>query len=467
MKKALAFFAIFCASVLLFAERTDSSGMYKVRYRGDNIIILGTVSAPSENLVLPKELDGLCVTEIASGAFQESEIVSVTLPENLLKIGDNAFSECSRLESVKFGNKVQEIGDEAFEECTSLKNISLPESLVKIGDYAFFDCTSLESIVVPESVEKFGRNVFRSCTSLKKAEINGTFSELPERTFYYCSALEKVKLPEDLISIEEEAFEDTAISEFPQLEKIEYIGYRAFKNTKITKIRFPLSLRYIDSFAFSDCELLDEVFIARSTHISSRAFDFSPVLLNVFRDSQAAKVCETEDLEYKFLAEGDFGDVEEFSDSEYYRYEGFSYDDYDDEDFAEKVSEEQLAKLVEDIVLRENTSKTSDIAYISSDEVHIGVFSDSDFPAIYELFNSDGETPNFIYIVYASNSSYNNYLFSMLAENLEEDSPDEYIPDSGLSYLYEKIQNYTLGYTTKVIINEKEYEVFCTDIDED
>jgi len=43
------------------------------------------------------------------------------------------------------------IPEMAFKKCTSLVSITIPNSVVKIGSEAFKECTSLESITIPNS----------------------------------------------------------------------------------------------------------------------------------------------------------------------------------------------------------------------------------------------------------------------------------------------------------------------------
>lgn len=47
------------------------------------------------------------------------------------------FFGCSRLESVTIPNSVTSIGNEAFEGCRGLKSVTIPNSVTSIGDNAF------------------------------------------------------------------------------------------------------------------------------------------------------------------------------------------------------------------------------------------------------------------------------------------------------------------------------------------
>ena len=50
-------------------------------------------------------------------------MVSVTIPEGIIEIGNSAFASCESLSSVTIGKSVTEIGQEAFANCHNLNNV--------------------------------------------------------------------------------------------------------------------------------------------------------------------------------------------------------------------------------------------------------------------------------------------------------------------------------------------------------
>ena len=169
MKKLILTFLItvLCLSVMYgcsaeVKENPASDFEYKKSEDGDSILITKYVGA-SENVVIPAEIDGLPVKTIYSvgenatervGAFQNSSIKSVVIPDSVTSIGSNAFMDCSSLTEVKVSKKLKSIGYNSFENCVSLKKIDLSETvLTHIGDFAFNGCTSLSTVKLPDSLK--------------------------------------------------------------------------------------------------------------------------------------------------------------------------------------------------------------------------------------------------------------------------------------------------------------------------
>ena len=102
-------------------------------------------------------------------------IRSITIPDSVTNIGYAAFSDCTSLKSITFGDNSQltSIGDYAFYKCTSLASVDFGDNnqLTSIGDYAFYTCTGLASITIPDSVTSIGYAAFRDCTSLTSISI--------------------------------------------------------------------------------------------------------------------------------------------------------------------------------------------------------------------------------------------------------------------------------------------------------
>ena len=72
-----------------------------------------------------------------------------------------AYSGCRSLTSVTIPNSVTRIGDDAFYGCVNLTSVIIPESVTSTGDYAFYGCGDLVSITFERSTPpEFGEDVF-------------------------------------------------------------------------------------------------------------------------------------------------------------------------------------------------------------------------------------------------------------------------------------------------------------------
>lgn len=73
--------------------------------------------------------------------YKGSQILSsVVIPEQAVKICDNAFEDCHNLETVEMSEGVETIGDAAFKNCDALREINIPTSVTQIADNAFDGC---------------------------------------------------------------------------------------------------------------------------------------------------------------------------------------------------------------------------------------------------------------------------------------------------------------------------------------
>lgn len=136
---------------------------------------------------------------------------TVTIPEGIKKIGNNAFWACEKLISVKFaGDVLESVGGRVFGFCYSLESIDFPPDLQSIGSRAFYGCRSLESVVIPNSVTEMFADIFEDCVSLKSVQLPSSLAYVPKGLFRNCISLENVVFPEAVKTIEGNAFERCA-----------------------------------------------------------------------------------------------------------------------------------------------------------------------------------------------------------------------------------------------------------------
>ena len=135
------------------------------------------------------------LTRVGNMAFYDcSKLASVILPSTVREIGELAFCQCTGITILQLNEGLQVIGRSAFEQCVSLQDLRLPSTVTILGRNAFYYCTSIRYVVVPESVASMDSAVFACCENLIRAEINASLPELPYWTFYGCTALTSISL---------------------------------------------------------------------------------------------------------------------------------------------------------------------------------------------------------------------------------------------------------------------------------
>ena len=150
-------------------------------------------------------------------------------------VGNNMFSACHTLKTLKLPASATAIGDEAFSVCFQLEEIVIGDQVKSIGELAFDECTSLKNIVLPNSIEELGDMLFYSDEELESVTLPAGLKVIPSHCFYFCTSLQHVTMPEQL----------------------EEIGFEAFFNCqKLPSINLPATLKEIGEWAFNRCYAL-------------------------------------------------------------------------------------------------------------------------------------------------------------------------------------------------------------------
>lgn len=157
-----------------FSTDYDSPGAdnYLVAILDDNTVMLNKYIGPEVNeIVIPEIVDGLPVTVIGDGCFENNTILEkVTIPDTTDSIGIAAFAGCTALKEVIFPAILIQIDESAFAE-TGLINVRLPDSVETIGAGTFMDCNQLETVFLPEKVHLISPNTFQNDPALKSVTI--------------------------------------------------------------------------------------------------------------------------------------------------------------------------------------------------------------------------------------------------------------------------------------------------------
>ena len=202
-------------------------------------------------------------TSIGEGAFSNcSRIESVIMPSTVKKIGKEAFYSCSRLSSINLSSALISIGESAFEYCQALSEINIPNKVTTIDGYAFYRCGSLKSVVIPDSVVTLGWRAFAHCSSLEYVEVGKGVTVIQTQTFMSCKNLEDVEFSGEVTAIQDHAFAGCSSLDYIELPaSLKELGMSAFSNcTSLSRIKIHDKLESLDYGVFSGCTALSEAF---------------------------------------------------------------------------------------------------------------------------------------------------------------------------------------------------------------
>lgn len=159
------------------AEDAANEQLFDFAFTPDNTAVIVNnykCKGTAADVTIPSRYKGKPVTMIDHLAFHDSAVTSVTIPDSVTAIPDDAFSYCSQLTNISIPNSVTFIGFSAFNSCTSLKSVTLPSSLSTIQSYAFYNCGNLKTIRIPVSVTFIGNCAFDVCPSLMTVTYPGS-----------------------------------------------------------------------------------------------------------------------------------------------------------------------------------------------------------------------------------------------------------------------------------------------------
>ena len=216
--------------------------------RGDHISVCGYTGV-SGDITIPGKIDGKPVTEISArntGTDKNPKyeffegyngtLTSITVPEGVLSIAPNAFSDSFILGRITLPESLKVIGNRAFARCQQLTSLSVPENVVMIGKEAFA-LTGLTEITLPQGLKVIGEGAFKS------------------------SHLTKISIPDSVI----------------------YMGREVFYSTLIEEIKLPAGLKKLGSNLLSGCTRLRRVYISEGTEVTAPlVFETCPTLEEVY-----------------------------------------------------------------------------------------------------------------------------------------------------------------------------------------
>lgn len=142
--------------------------------------------------------------------LKQSNIQVVRLPDYIEEIANEVFANQSTLTRIHL-NKVKVLHNNAFNSCEELEEVNIGQDCIEIGDQAFANCSKINSIELPDTINTMGEEVFIDCEHLSSIKLSRRLKKLPNRMLSGTS-LTSIDLPEGLLEIGDEVFEETPIA---------------------------------------------------------------------------------------------------------------------------------------------------------------------------------------------------------------------------------------------------------------
>lgn len=223
-------------------------------------------------LTVPAQIDGQTVTAIGAAAFADHPYLqSVTLPDTVTHIAENAFSGCTALTQIT-AEGVTTLGDAALMGCSALKNLSFAQQLKTIGDHAFADCTALQNIHC-EQLTAVSESAFAGCTALQSVYIP-VATQFGSSAFEGCTSLVSVRCAwNNVTALGDRAFADcTAFAGSLGFAALETMGESVFDGAaSLLRVALPEAITALPRRTFAGCKSLRQLELPAVTQIGDAA----------------------------------------------------------------------------------------------------------------------------------------------------------------------------------------------------
>ena len=252
-------------------EAPASDFIYGLTDLGDGVVIKKYNKKKSDGdveIIIPSEIEGMPVVELADDAFHRSIVKTVVIPDSILRIGKSLFSYSVQLKYVKLLAQITSLPKDIFQNCESLEYFDIPSHITNIESGAFFK-SGLRAIEIPETVTfksfSFGeeinsRAVLGYCKNLEYVSLPNTMTILPDSFFQGCASLKKIELPLSVEIIEDCVFAECTSLEYVDLPaSLVSIGSRAFEECGIKSLIIPDSVTDCNKLQLSTCKQLESL----------------------------------------------------------------------------------------------------------------------------------------------------------------------------------------------------------------
>ncbi len=217
----------------------------------NNGIVISKYKGEETNLTIPGIVDNKKVYKINSFAFESQPIIRLKIEEGIEEIEDNAFNRLYNLTEVSLPASLKILGKNAFNITYSLTKMDVNEAnpYFKNGEYG-------------DLYSKDGKIIYRHLpSSMTSFTIKEGVEIIYSGAFDSDYTLKEIIFPSSLKRIESLAFIDCyLVEELILNEGLEFIGSNAFFGcSSINEVRIPSTVKKINGNPFTNTLILKEI----------------------------------------------------------------------------------------------------------------------------------------------------------------------------------------------------------------
>lgn len=258
----------------------------KYKYLADSNAyqVVGYIGKPID-VTINEFHDGKRIISIGQDAFANcSSLETISISEGVEIICMSAFENCLSLQTVDLPSTLKRIEWRAFHTCRSLNCVDFADGILEIEESAFTDCVSLTSIYLPKSIKKIDLYAFEGCSSLEAiridpnnefySSIDGLLCDKTGKTILYCPYGKSgiIDIPEGVTTIADDAFSNRSNIICVMIpNSISVLGKNAFYGcSNLEEITLPGDSIYgSDGKPFDCCSKLSEIHFTNATECIS------------------------------------------------------------------------------------------------------------------------------------------------------------------------------------------------------
>ncbi len=236
--------------------------------------IIKNYSGNVGDLIIPDTINGITVTGMQKGAFNDTQVYGLTLPKTITELPKAAFLENETLLFIE-GEGVVTIESQAFKDAKCLLDAEFP-NVVIINAYGFKNTHSLR-ILHFDKLEQIETEAFN--TSGVYEFYAPMVTTVNANAFKNCEWLEIIYLPNWYTSKTSGLGENSGyfiysysldVVNFP---KLQVLKNGTFHWSNIRKAYLPSVTEIDNAYVFADCQDLEYVYMPNLKSIPGKAFD--------------------------------------------------------------------------------------------------------------------------------------------------------------------------------------------------